>query len=58
MQKIVLVMVPVLLALAVPLYAWSREGVSFVLFGCALGVWVVPSPGIGGGDVDEDRETS
>ncbi|WP_299078163.1 hypothetical protein [uncultured Fretibacterium sp.] len=40
MQKIVLVMVPVLLALAVPLYAWSREGVSFVLFGCALGVWV------------------
>ena len=40
MQKIVLVLVPVLLALAVPLYAWSREGVSFALFGCAWGIWV------------------
>ena len=39
MQKIVLVLVLVLLALVAPLYAWSREGVSFALFGCALGVW-------------------
>lgn len=40
MQKIVLVLVPVLLALVAPLYAWSREGVSFALFGCALGIWL------------------
>lgn len=39
MQKVVLVLVPVLLALVAPLYAWSREGVSFALFGCALGAW-------------------
>lgn len=39
MQKVVLVLVPVLLVLVAPLYAWSREGVSFALFGCALGAW-------------------
>ena len=39
MQKVVLVLVPVLLALVAPFYAWSREGVSFALFGCALGAW-------------------
>ena len=39
MQKVMLVLVPVLLVLVAPLYAWSRGGVSFALFGCALGAW-------------------
>ncbi|MBQ8692091.1 MAG: hypothetical protein IJ520_03000 [Synergistaceae bacterium] len=41
MQKIFLLAVPMLLAASVPLYNWSREGVSFVIFGGALGAWII-----------------
>ena len=31
---------PLVLAASAPLYDWTREGVAFVVFGVALGIWI------------------
>ena len=41
MKKYLLLIALILLVCAAPLYNWSREGVSFMIFGGALGAWII-----------------